>query len=94
MNQVLHHAEQPGDVLREVGRTLVRDGLLVVADLTRHEHDWVRERLADQWLGFNRQELEGWLAEADMQIRTYQEFGNSGSHQGVMLLTATFNDNN
>lgn len=94
MNQVLHHAEQPGDVLREVGRTLVRDGLLVVADLTRHEHDWVRERLADQWLGFKRQELEGWLAEADMQIRTYQEFGNSGSHQGVMLLTATFNDNN
>jgi len=94
MNQVLHHAEQPGDVLREVGRTLVRDGLLVVADLTRHEHDWARERLADQWLGFKRQELEGWLAEADMQINNYQEFGDSGSCQGVLLLTAKLNHNN
>jgi ArsR family transcriptional regulator len=94
MNQVLHHAEQPGDVLKEVGRTLAKGGLLVIADLTRHEYDWVRERLADQWLGFKRQELEGWLAEADMQICTYQEFGDSRFHQGVMLLTAMFNDNN
>jgi len=94
MNQVLHHAEQPGDVLREVGRTLVKDGLLVVADLTRHEYDWVRERLADQWLGFKKQELEGWLAEADMQICTYQEFGGSGPYQGVLLLTAKLNHNN
>jgi len=94
MNQVLHHAEQPVDVLREVGRVLAGGGLLVVADLTRHEHDWVRERLADQWLGFKRQELDGWLNEAGMQIRTYQEFGGSGSYQGVLLLTAKLNNNN
>ena len=94
MNQVLHHAEQPVDVLREVGRVLAGGGLLVVADLTRHEHDWVRERLADQWLGFKRQELDGWLNEAGMQICTYQEFGGSGSYQGVLLLTAKLNNNN
>jgi len=94
MNQVLHHAEQPVDVLREVGRVLAVGGLLVVADLTRHEHDWARERLADQWLGFKRQELDGWLNEADMQICTYQEFGGSGSYQGVLLLTAKLNNNN
>ena len=94
MNQVLHHAEQPVDVLREVGRVLAGGGLLVVADLTRHEHDWVRERLADQWLGFKRQELDGWLNEAGMQIRTYQEFGGSGPYQGVLLLTAKLNNNN
>jgi ArsR family transcriptional regulator len=94
MNQVLHHAEQPVDVLKEVGRVLARGGLLVVADLTRHEHDWVRERLADQWLGFKRQELDGWLNEAGMQICTYQEFGGSGPYQGVLLLTAKLNNNN
>ena len=93
MNQVLHHAEQPVDVLKEVGRVLAGGGLLVVADLTRHEHDWVRERLADQWLGFKRQELDGWLNEAGMQICTYQEFGGSGSYQGVLLLTAKQNNN-
>jgi DNA-binding transcriptional ArsR family regulator len=94
MNQVLHHAEQPVDVLKEVGRVLAGGGLLVVADLTRHEHDWVRERLADQWLGFKRQELDGWLNEAGMQICTYQEFGGSGSYQRVLLLTAKLNNNN
>jgi len=94
MNQVLHHAEQPVDILREVGRVLAGGGLLVVADLTRHEHDWARERLADQWLGFKRQELDGWLNEAGMQICTYQEFGGSGSYQGVLLLTAKQNNNN
>jgi len=94
MNQVLHHAEQPVDVLREVGRVLAGDGLLVLADLTRHEHDWARDRLADQWLGFNRQELDDWLNEAGMQICTYQEFGGSGSYQGVLLLTAKQNNNN
>ena len=94
MNQVLHHAEQPVDVLREVRRVLAVDGLLLLADLTRHEHDWVRERLADQWLGFKRQELEDWLAEAGMQICTYREFGGSGSSQGVLLLTAKLNHNN
>lgn len=94
MNQVLHHAEQPLDVLREVRRVLAVDGRLLLADLTRHEHDWVRERLADQWLGFKRQELEDWLAEAGMQICTYREFGGSGSYQGVLLLTAKLKHNN
>jgi ubiquinone/menaquinone biosynthesis C-methylase UbiE/predicted transcriptional regulator len=94
MNQVLHHAEQPGDVLKEVGRVLDASGILVIADLTRHEHDWARERLADQWLGFRQEELEIWLAEAGMQICTYQEFGGSKSFQGVLLLTAKLNNNN
>lgn len=94
MNQVLHHAEQPVDVLREVRRVLAVDGLLLLADLTRHEHDWVRERLADQWLGFKRQELEDWLAEAGMQICTYRELGDSGSYHGVLLLTAKLKHNN
>ena len=93
MNQVLHHAEQPVDVLKEVRRVLAVDGLLLLADLTRHEHDWVRERLADQWLGFKRQELQGWLAEAGMLVCTYREFGGSGTYQGVLLLTAKLQHN-
>ncbi len=94
MNQVLHHAEQPLEVLREVRRVLAVDGLLLLADLTRHEHDWVREKLADQWLGFKRRELEDWLAEAGMQICTYLESGGSGSYQKVLLLTAKLQHNN
>ncbi len=88
MNQVLHHAEQPGDVIKEVSRILTADGVLVIADLTRHEHDWARERLADQWLGFNLNELESWLAEAGMRMISYQEYGDKERQQSVFLLAA------
>lgn len=88
MNQVLHHAEQPFDVLKEIHRILEREGLLVLADLTRHEYDWTRDRLADQWLGFKEKELEGWLAEIGLLMTSYQEFGDSASQQSVFLLTA------
>lgn len=88
MNQVLHHSEQPLEVLREIERVLQREGLLVMADLTRHEYDWTRDRLADQWLGFKQQELEGWLAEVGLKMTSYQEFGNSAGQQKVLLLTA------
>lgn len=93
LNQVLHHAEQPLDVLKEVGRVLAEGGRLVLADLLRHEYDWARERLADQWLGFKRQELEAWLIESGMEVCTYREVGGTGSYQGVLLLTATLNRN-
>jgi len=88
MNQVLHHAEQPGEVLKEVRRVLGDDGLLVIADLTRHEHDWVRDRLADQWLGFSYAELENWLEEAGLSILSYQEYGDLKKEQTVFLLAA------
>ena len=88
MNQVLHHAEQPVEVLREIQRILERNGRLVMADLTRHEYDWTRERLADQWLGFKQKELEEWLAEVGLLMTSYQEFGDSDSQQTVLMLTA------
>ena len=88
MNQVLHHAEQPIEVLREIHRALEVGGQLVMADLMRHELDWARDRLADQWLGFKKKELENWFAEVGLKMNTYQEFGDSASQQSVLLLTA------
>jgi ArsR family transcriptional regulator len=88
MNQVLHHAEQPVEVLKEISRVLDPQGMLVLADLVRHQHDWVRHRLADQWLGFKRNELESWLAEAGMFFGTYREFGDPATQQPVFLMSA------
>ncbi|MGW8311658.1 MAG: ArsR/SmtB family transcription factor [Desulfuromonadales bacterium] len=88
LNQVLHHAENPAEVLREISRVLEPQGVLVLADLLRHQHDWTRERLADQWLGFRREELEKWFADSDMFITSYREFTNSAGLQSVLLLSA------
>ncbi len=91
LNQVLHHAERPAEVLKEIRRVLEPGGSLVMADLRRHKHDWARERLADQWLGFKREELEGWLVETGMLVNSYQEFGNTAHQQPVLLLVAGVN---
>jgi ArsR family transcriptional regulator len=91
LNQVLHHAERPAEVLKEMTRVLEPGGSLAMADLRRHKHDWARERLADQWLGFKREELEGWLAETGMLVNSYQEFGNTAHQQPVLLLVAGVN---
>ena len=59
---VLHHAAEPPAVLAEISRVLAGGGTLLLADLARHEREWAREKLADQWLGFGEEELTGWLA--------------------------------
>ncbi len=88
MNQVLHHAEQPVDVFREIARVLEPEGFLVVADLARHGHDWARDRLADQWLGFKREELESWLAETGLSMAVCHEVDALPGQQAVFLLKA------
>ena len=94
LNQVLHHAERPDAVFKEIRRVLEADGKLVLADLTRHNLDWTRDKLADQWLGFSRNQLEQWLDEAGMVsthyevIGQYQEIDEGAAQPAVLLLTA------
>ncbi|GFO68960.1 ArsR family transcriptional regulator [Geomonas limicola] len=74
-NMVLHHASQPLAVLQEMARVLEPGGCVVLADLARHEREWAREQLADQWLGFEEAELAEW-------------FGGAGLEQVEMLRVA------
>jgi DNA-binding transcriptional ArsR family regulator len=67
LNMVLHHAAQPLAVLCELSRVLKNGGGLVIADLQRHDQEWVREKMADQWLGFDARELEEWLSAAGFE---------------------------
>ena len=63
-NMVLHHAADPATVLAEIRRVLTQGGILLLADLARHEREAAREQLADQWLGFEECELTSWLKAA------------------------------
>ena len=88
LNMVLHHAAQPVTVLEEIARVLAPSGTLLVADLQRHEQEWVREKMADQWLGFDRRDLASWLASAGFSIDRFQRIGGTGGEQDVFILVA------
>ena len=73
LSQTLHHATDPELVVREATRIVTDGGRVLVLDLAPHDHDWVKERLGDQWLGFERAKLDGMMSDAglvDVAVRT------------------------
>jgi len=88
LNMVLHHAARPIEVLVELRRVLADGGSLLIADLLRHQRDWVRERLADQWLGFAREELSGWLVAAGFGVEEYSVAAGEAEALDVFILVA------
>lgn len=88
LDMVLHHAAQPALVLRELGRVLDSHGGVTIADLQRHDREWVRSGLADQWLGFDTMELEGWFCEAGFEKPDFRLVSASGPEHAVLLCTA------
>lgn len=65
-NMYLHHAPDPASAILELARVLRPGGRLVITDLDRHQHQWMRTEMADLWLGFERSEVEGWYRAAGL----------------------------
>jgi SAM-dependent methyltransferase len=64
VNMALHHVPEPVVALRELHRVLSPDGVLLIGDFLPHNEEWMREKLADQWLGFAPSDLSYWLSAA------------------------------
>jgi len=85
-NMVLHHAADPLAVLLEMVRVLEPGGIVVLADLARHEREWAREQLADQWLGFEEEELRVWLGSAGLEKIEVARVSASPGQEEVLLV--------
>ena len=66
-NMYLHHTPDPAVAIREMTRILKPGGKLVITDLDSHEQEWMRAVMADRWLGFERDELGQWYAQAGLR---------------------------
>lgn len=74
-NMVLHHAPDPAQTIHEMCRVLRRGGRLVVTDVDRHDHEWLREAHHDVWLGFERPVVRRWLEEAGLTLVSVEDTG-------------------
>ena len=85
LSQALHHAARPERAVAEAARILRPGGVLVVLDLLRHQQEWVRDQWADQWLGFQPEQLEEWMAAAGLRPWPTEILGGSTPELSVLL---------
>ncbi|HEX2182507.1 MAG TPA: class I SAM-dependent methyltransferase [Rubrobacteraceae bacterium] len=74
-NMVLHHAEDPGSMLREIARVVKAGGAVVITDEVEHPHEWMREEHADVWLGFTEEQIRSLFDEAGLLGHGYASLG-------------------
>ncbi len=63
-NMYLHHDPTPPAAIAELARVLRPGGRLVLTDLDAHDQEWMREAMADCWLGFDRNVVSDWFLAA------------------------------
>ncbi len=57
-NMVMHHAEDPTAMLREMARVTRPGGTVAIVDEVEHSYEWMRNEHADVWLGFGEEQVE------------------------------------
>ena len=83
MSMVLHHLLHPKEALQETYRVLTPQAPLLIVDFKKHEDEKMRKQHGDRWLGFQEEEVKGWLEESGFRV---QEAVNLPAKQGLEVL--------
>ena len=73
---VLHFLPNPQSAIAGLCRITRPGGSVILVDLVQHKQEWMREQMAHQWLGFDRQAIEGWFRDARVESIDYDLTGS------------------
>jgi ubiquinone/menaquinone biosynthesis C-methylase UbiE len=63
-NMYLHHVEDPQKSITELYRILKPGGKLIISDADSHNYDFLVTEQHDRWMGFKREDIRMWYANA------------------------------
>lgn len=93
-NMYLHHIEDPETAIREMKRLLKPGGKVFLADLKEHGNKELAEKMHDEWLGFNADQLKKWFEKVGFK-KIAIEYPGEGKDaargkngKGIIILTA------
>lgn len=78
LHQVLHYLDDGGRALREAARVLMPGGRLLVVDFAPHGLEFLRDAHAHRHLGFARETVEGWFADAGLDLLSFRTLSPEG----------------
>ena len=64
---VMHQVASPLNVVECASRHLAPDGRLVIVDFIEHSDEQAKETFGSLWLGFSKDQVEGWFSQAGLQ---------------------------
>lgn len=74
-NMVLHHAPDPAAMLAEMIRVVRPGGRIAITDEIEHPYEWMRTEQADLWLGFSREQIDGYFEQPRLTSYGYASLG-------------------
>lgn len=90
LNMVLHHIAAPEKAFENLSHLLSAGGYALVIDLCAHEQEWVREKFAHLWLGFNLDSMKSWAEDAGLK---YEDVFYVGLRNGFQVQLVLFKKN-
>ncbi|XSG82939.1 MAG: ArsR/SmtB family transcription factor [Methyloligella sp. ZOD6] len=73
VHQVLHFLEEPAAAIAEAARLLRPGGRLLIVDFAPHEVEFLREEQAHRRLGLASDQLQRWVSEAGLDLKSHQD---------------------